>query len=104
VVVENWRMVEGGPGAEPDEQKAKIAGDIEKLNASAGWTKMLADKGWANTYLAGDAFATQLDADIAATDGVLRDIGLVKMSDLLERRPWWAASVRPRRALRGLPR
>ena len=61
-----------------DEQKAKIAGDIEKLNASAGWTKMLADKGWANTYLAGDAFMTQLDADIAATDTVLRDIGLVK--------------------------
>jgi hypothetical protein len=29
---------------------------------------MLADKGWANTYLAGDAFAAQLDADIAATD------------------------------------
>ena len=40
--------------------------------------KMLADKGWTNTYLAGDAFAAQLDADIAATETVLRDIGLVK--------------------------
>jgi putative tricarboxylic transport membrane protein len=39
---------------------------------------MLADKGWTNTYLAGDAFAAQLDADIAATETVLRDIGLVK--------------------------
>lgn len=77
VVVENWRMVAAAPGLTP-EQVAKISGDIEKLNASAGWTKMLADKGWTNTYLAGDAFATQLDADIAATESVLRDIGLVK--------------------------
>ena len=77
VVVENWRMVAAAPGLS-DEQKAKISAAIEKLNASTGWTKMLADKGWTNTYLAGDAFATQLDADIAATEGVLRDIGLVK--------------------------
>lgn len=77
VVVQNWRMVAAAPGLN-DEQKAKIAADMEKLNGSAGWTKVLADKGWANTYLAGDAFATQLDADIAATEAVLRDIGLVK--------------------------
>ena len=77
VVVENWRMVAAAPGLTP-EQVAKISGDIEKLNASEGWKKMLADKGWTNTYLAGDAFATQLDADIAATETVLRDIGLVK--------------------------
>lgn len=77
VVVQNWRMVAAAPGLTP-EQVAKISADIEKLNASAGWTKMLADKGWANTYLAGDAFAAQLDADIAATEAVLRDIGLVK--------------------------
>ena len=77
VVVQNWRMVAAAPGLS-DEQKAKIAADIEKLNASAGWGKVLADKGWANTYLAGDAFAAQLDADIAATEAVLRDIGLVK--------------------------
>ena len=40
--------------------KSELVGwghDIEKLNASAGWTKMLADQGWTNTYLAGDAFA-----------------------------------------------
>jgi putative tricarboxylic transport membrane protein len=77
VVVENWRMVAAAPGLTP-EQVAKISADIEKLNGSAGWTKMLADKGWTNTYLAGDAFAAQLDADIAATETVLRDIGLVK--------------------------
>ncbi len=77
VVVQNWRMVAAAPGLS-DEQKAKIAADIEKLNASAGWTAMLEAKGWSNTYLAGDAFLAQLDADIAATETVLRDIGLVK--------------------------
>lgn len=77
VVVENWRMVAAAPGLS-DEQKAKVAADIEKLNASAGWTSMLETKGWANTYLAGAAFDTQLAADIATTEAVLRDIGLVK--------------------------
>jgi putative tricarboxylic transport membrane protein len=77
VVVQNWRMVAAAPGLS-DAQKTKIAADIEKLNASAGWTSMLETKGWANTYLAGDAFGTQLAADIAATETVLRDIGLVK--------------------------
>ena len=77
VVVQNWRMVAAAPGLS-DEQVAKIAADIEKLNASAGWTSMLETKGWANTYLAGDAFKAQLEADIAATEAILRDIGLVQ--------------------------
>lgn len=77
VVLENWRMVAAAPGL-TDEQKAKVAADIEKLNASAGWNEMLAKKGWTNTYLAGDAFTAQLQADTAATEAVLRDIGLVK--------------------------
>lgn len=77
VVLQNWRMIAAAPGI-TEEQKAKIAADIEKLNASAGWTTMLGTKGWANTYLAGDAFTAQLEADIAATDAILRDIGLVK--------------------------
>ena len=77
VVVQNWRMVAAAPGL-TDEQKAKISADIEKLNASAGWKAMLETKGWANTYLAGAEFDAQLAADTAATETVLRDIGLVK--------------------------
>ena len=45
---------------------------------SAAWTKTLADKGWANTYLAGDAFTEQLKKDTEATGAILKDIGLVK--------------------------
>ena len=39
---------------------------------------MLADKGWADTYLAGDDFSAQLKKDIEATSAILKEIGLVK--------------------------
>lgn len=77
VEVQNWRMVAAAPGITA-EQKAKITEDIAKLNASAGWTKLLETRGWANTYLDGAAFEAQLAEDIAATDAILREIGLVK--------------------------
>jgi putative tricarboxylic transport membrane protein len=77
VVVQNWRMVAAGPDI-TDEQKAKIMADMEKLNGSAAWTEALATKGWANTYLAGDDFAMQLEKDTAATEAILKEIGLVK--------------------------
>ncbi|SMC94811.1 tripartite tricarboxylate transporter substrate binding protein [Rhizobium sp. RU36D] len=77
VVVQNWRMVAAAPGLSA-EQKAGILADIEKLNTSATWTETLKTKGWANTYLAGPAFEEQLAKDIAATEAVLKDIGLVK--------------------------
>jgi putative tricarboxylic transport membrane protein len=77
VVVQNWRMV-AAPAGLDDAGKAKIMADIEKLNASAGWQEALATKGWLNTYLAGDDFTAQLATDTAATETILRDIGLVK--------------------------
>jgi putative tricarboxylic transport membrane protein len=77
VVIQNWRMVAAAPGI-TDEQKAAIGADIEKMVNSPTWQKILADKGWANTYLAGDAFAAQLQKDIEATSAILKDIGLVK--------------------------
>ncbi|MGP3698604.1 Bug family tripartite tricarboxylate transporter substrate binding protein [Rhodobacter sp. NSM] len=77
VVLQNWRMVAAAPGLS-DEQKAAVLADIEKLNASQGWQEALATKGWANTYLAGAEFEEQLAKDTAATDAILREIGLVK--------------------------
>ncbi len=77
VVLQNWRMVAAAPGIS-DEQKAAISADIEKMVNSDAWKTALETKGWANTYLAGDAFKAQLDADIASTSAVLKDIGLVK--------------------------
>ncbi|QPC86519.1 tripartite tricarboxylate transporter substrate binding protein [Mesorhizobium sp. NBSH29] len=77
VSIQNWRMIAAAPGLS-DEQKAAVTADIEKMATSAAWTKILADKGWANTFLAGDAFTAQLKKDTEATSAILKDIGLVK--------------------------
>ncbi|WP_108462292.1 Bug family tripartite tricarboxylate transporter substrate binding protein [Devosia naphthalenivorans] len=77
LVVENWRMVAAAPDL-TDEQKATINADIEKLVTSATWQQVLETNGWVDTYLAGEAFETQLASDIAATETILKDIGLVQ--------------------------
>ena len=77
VAIQNWRMVAAAPGIS-SEQKAAILADIEKMAKSAAWQKILTDKGWENTYLAGDEFTAQLKKDTELTAGILKDIGLVK--------------------------
>jgi putative tricarboxylic transport membrane protein len=77
VVLQNWRMVAAGPGI-TDEQKKAITADIEKLAKSETWQENLKTKGWMDTYLAGPAFDEQLAKDIASTETILKEIGLVK--------------------------
>jgi putative tricarboxylic transport membrane protein len=77
MALQNWRMVAAAPGI-TDEQKAAITADIEKMVNSAAWQTTLETKGWVNTFLAGDEFAAQLAADTAATEAILKDIGLVQ--------------------------
>jgi putative tricarboxylic transport membrane protein len=77
VVIQNWRMVAAAPGIS-DEQKAAITADVEKMVNSEPWQKILSDKGWTNTYLAGDAFTQQLKKDTDATAAILKEIGLVQ--------------------------
>ncbi|SDO39385.1 putative tricarboxylic transport membrane protein [Phyllobacterium sp. OV277] len=77
VAIQNWRMVAAAPGISK-EQEAAIGADVEKMVKSKTWQDQLAAKGWANTYLAGDAFKAQLAKDTEATSAILKDIGLVK--------------------------
>ncbi|SCW82060.1 Bug family tripartite tricarboxylate transporter substrate binding protein [Ancylobacter rudongensis] len=77
VEIQNWRMIAAAPGITP-EQKQELSQTIEKMVKSKAWTDMLAQKGWANTYLSGDAFDAQLAKDIAATQTILKDIGLAQ--------------------------
>lgn len=77
VAVQNWRMVAAAPGI-TDEQKAAITADVKAMAESETWKTALETKGWVDTYLDGEAFATQLDADKAATEAILKDIGLVQ--------------------------
>ncbi|MGV6875175.1 Bug family tripartite tricarboxylate transporter substrate binding protein [Pseudochelatococcus sp. B33] len=77
MALENWRMIAAAPGITP-EQKAAISDDIAKLVASQQWQDALKQRGWADTYLAGEAFDKQLAEDITATEAILKDIGLVQ--------------------------
>ncbi|MBS9478123.1 Bug family tripartite tricarboxylate transporter substrate binding protein [Ancylobacter radicis] len=77
VEIQNWRMVAAAPGITP-EQKKTLAEAVDKMVKSKAWTDMLAQKGWANTYLAGDAFDAQLAKDITSTQAILKDIGLAQ--------------------------
>lgn len=77
VVVENWRMVAGGPDLS-EEQVAAITADIEAMVQSESWQQALEDRGWIDTYLAGDEFQAELQTQIETTETVLRDIGLVQ--------------------------
>ncbi|MHA6298011.1 Bug family tripartite tricarboxylate transporter substrate binding protein [Devosia sp. CAU 1758] len=77
VAVQNWRMVAAAPGI-TDEQKATITADVKAMAESATWQTALETKGWVDTYLDGEAFAAQLEADKAATETILKDIGLVQ--------------------------
>lgn len=75
VEIQNWRMVAAAPGITA-EQKATLTGIVEKMAKSKAWGDTLKAKGWADTYLAGPAFEAQLAKDIAATQTILKDVGL----------------------------
>lgn len=77
VDLQNWRMVAAAPGLS-EEQIAQISADIEALATSESWQAVLETNGWADTYLAGEAFEAQLATDTETTDAILRDIGLVQ--------------------------
>src|SRR5690349_6809001 len=62
----NWRGIWAGPGLSA-EQVAAITADVEKAVNSETWKKVLADKGWNNTWLAGDDFKAQLATEISNT-------------------------------------
>ncbi len=77
VDVQNWRMIAAAPGI-TDEQRANLLGVIETMAASEKWNAELATKGWVNTFLAGDAFASYLSDQITATTAVLQELGIAE--------------------------
>ena len=77
VDVQNWRMVAAGPGLS-DEQKADLVATVEQMAGSEPWKATLASKGWLDTFLAGDEFASYIGEQVNGTTQVLKDIGVVK--------------------------
>jgi putative tricarboxylic transport membrane protein len=77
VEVQNWRMVAAGPDLS-DEQKADLVATVEQMAQSEQWKATLASKGWLDTFLAGDEFASYINQEVEGTTQVLKDIGVVK--------------------------
>jgi putative tricarboxylic transport membrane protein len=75
--IANWRSVVAPPGISADQKKA-LVDTIDKMVKSKEWQDILKQKGWDDAYLSGDAFAKQLNDDIARTKEVLMSVGLVK--------------------------
>ena len=75
VVAANWRGVFCGPGLNPQQRQALI--DLmTAVHATPQWKEILRLRAWADAFLTGDAFGAYLKQDIAATEIVLKDLGL----------------------------
>ncbi|QXM25833.1 tripartite tricarboxylate transporter substrate binding protein [Elioraea tepida] len=75
VVATNWRGVFCPPGLSAPQRQALI--DLmTAIHATPQWKEILAARAWTDAFLAGDAFAAFLKQNIAATEAVLKDLGL----------------------------
>jgi putative tricarboxylic transport membrane protein len=71
----NWRGVFGAPGISAEQRKT-LTGLVEKMAKGPAWKAELEKKGWTDIFLAGDAFARYLDAEIKRITGILQELGL----------------------------
>ncbi len=75
VIGANWRGVFAPPGINAT-QRAALTALMTELAAAPAWKELLATRGWDDAYLSGEAFDRFLAADLAATEIVLRELGL----------------------------
>lgn len=76
VELANWRGVFAA-GELADADKKMLLDAVDAMVKSEGWKKTLETKGWMDTYLAGDDFATYLNGEETRVTNVLKEIGLV---------------------------
>jgi putative tricarboxylic transport membrane protein len=77
VEVQNWRMVAAPPDI-TDEQRAQLVELVEQMVNSETWKETLGQKGWANTFVAGDEFQSYLQQQIEGTTTVLTNLGIAQ--------------------------
>jgi putative tricarboxylic transport membrane protein len=75
VVTANWRGVFGAPGINPN-QRAALTALMTELAQLPAWRELLEQRGWDNAYLSGPEFERFVQQDIAATEAVLKELGL----------------------------
>jgi putative tricarboxylic transport membrane protein len=76
VVLGNWRGLFGMPQITP-QQRAALVQFATSVHASEAWKETLRTQGWQDAFMTGETFDNFLRRDIADTETVLREIGLV---------------------------
>ena len=77
VELANWRGIFAAPGI-TDAQRKELIDVVAKAVKTASWQETLKRNDWNDLFLAGDAFKTFLDTDIARVDKIIAGIGLKK--------------------------
>lgn len=77
LVLTNWRGVVA-PGDIDDAQADALTELVTALHDQDSWAAALEANSWADAFLAGEEFATFLEADVTAVKQTLVDIGLVQ--------------------------
>jgi putative tricarboxylic transport membrane protein len=77
VETQNWRMVAAPPDL-ADADKAMLVETVETMAKSQTWQSILEQKGWENTFLAGDEFEAYLQAQIEQTTEILKSLGIAQ--------------------------
>lgn len=71
----NWRGVFAPPGINQAQRDALIE-FITRVNASEAWKKELETRKWTDVFLTERPFEREIDANIKATELILKDLGL----------------------------
>ena len=69
------RGVFAAPGINAS-QRSALTALMTEINALPAWRELVATRGWDNAFLAGAEFERYLASDIAATETVLKELGL----------------------------
>lgn len=75
VEVVNWRGIFAGPNISA-EDKAKLAGAVEKTVKSPEWAEVLKARGWSDYYAPSDEFTAFVASENTRVHDVLKSIGL----------------------------
>jgi putative tricarboxylic transport membrane protein len=76
VVIGNWRGVYGAPGISAEQRKALVE-MVVKATKSKTWAEALEKNGWTPAFMAGDEFASFVDAEFASLRAVMVKSGMI---------------------------
>ncbi|MCT1517216.1 Bug family tripartite tricarboxylate transporter substrate binding protein [Dietzia cercidiphylli] len=74
VSMSNWRGLVAPPDI-PDEVRDELIAIIAEMRETDEWRDTLGRNNWTDEFMAGDEFARFLDAEIATTEDIIRELG-----------------------------